>query len=255
MRFTAGSVLGRALETTFKNFLPFFVLTLIVSAPVLVLEHMWEVPGHGTVAEEEIRLEDLRGARHARDPRLTSRAAVLGLLNLVTQGVAAGALSYGVFQSLRGKPAGIGDCLARGFSRIFPIIGISIVTALGVGFGMVLLIVPGIMIACAWYVAVPVAAVEQVGVGASLGRSGNLTRGNRTAIFVLFLLVLGLAFLVAFVLVGAFAAMGPLVGLVLTAFIGVFATLLGGVLQAVAYHDLRVVKEGVSTEEMLKVFE
>ena len=43
MTFSAGGVLGRAFNVTIQNFVTFFVLALIVSAPVYALGHFLQV--------------------------------------------------------------------------------------------------------------------------------------------------------------------------------------------------------------------
>jgi hypothetical protein len=247
MQFSAGSVISRAFGVTTKNFATFLVIGVVVMVPILVLNHLLvpDAPDFG----------DLRDLDRV-EPSTASPVRQLAstLLNMVGQSVLAGALAFGVFQSLSGQRPSVGECLSRGFERLLPIVGVSIVYGLAVGVGMLLLIVPGVMIACMWYVGVPVTTVEKLGVGASLTRSGVLTQGHRMSIFAMFLLVLLLGLAVGMLLVGAFAAMGALVSTILTGVLSVFIAIYSGTLSAVTYHDLRVVKEGATTEDLLEVF-
>lgn len=256
MTFSAGSVIGRALGVTGKNFLTFFLIALIVMGPVVALQRLIGV-GEPVARAAGERKPARRGGGEAEaaakrpDPKKELAGMVL---NFVGQSVLGGAFAFGVFQSLRGGRAGVGECLSRAFGRIAPILGVSLVYGVAVGLGSLLLLVPGIMIACAWYLSVPVTTVERLGVGASLGRSGDLTRGYRWSIFGMFLLVTLLGVVVTLVLAGVLAALGPIVALFGMGIVAVFIALFAGTLSAVCYHDLRLVKEGASTEELLRVF-
>jgi hypothetical protein len=92
-------------------------------------------------------------------------------------------------------------------------------------------------------------------VGAALKRSSDLTRGYRWSIVGMFLLLVGLSILVGAVLVGVFSVLGATGALILSMLVSVFFSLYGGVVGAVAYHDLRITKEGVTTDELVKAFE
>jgi hypothetical protein len=253
MQFSAGNVISRAFGVTTKNFLTFFIIALIVMGPILVLEHLI-----GT-GDAEVTYQDIEiGGQTHRLPATVevsrTKQILSQLLHLVGQGILGGALAFGVFQSLRGGSVSVGECISRGFSRLMPIILVSIVVGICTVLGMILLIVPGVMIACAWYVCVPVTTVEKVGVGDSLSRSAFLTRGHRWSIFGMFILIVLLMMLVMLVLGGIFISLGAVPGAIAMGIVMIFISLFGGTLSAVCYHDLRVVKEGVSTEDLVKVF-
>ena len=114
-------------------------------------------------------------------------------------------------------------------------------------------VVPGIIVACMLYVAVPVCVIEKAGVFESLNRSGELTRGYRWQIFALWALVTVIAGIAQIVLswfVGV-----TLWGKLLTFGWQVFAAAFGAVLVAVIYHDLRVTKEGIDIDSLANVFD
>ena len=119
-------------------------------------------------------------------------------MNLVVQA----ALIFGVFQALRKRKASIGACISRGLSRLLPVLAIAVLIGVLVFGGFlpaVALFVAGspgggllcmlasipvaVYIAMTYFVAVPVAVVEQVGIGAALQRSAKLTSGVRLRIF------------------------------------------------------------------------
>jgi uncharacterized membrane protein len=126
--------------------------------------------------------------------------------------------------------------------------------------GLLLLVVPAIIWYCALFVAVPAIVVESNldGSGHALQRSRVLTKGSRWAVFAVLLVV----WVVAFVVSGAAVVVAtlaealphPLPILFVTA-VSALVSSFGACASAVAYNDLRVVKEGVATADLLKVFE
>jgi hypothetical protein len=106
-----------------------------------------------------------------------------GLINLFANAILQAAIIYGAAAHLNGRPATLGECFGAGLRRCLPLIGLMIVIGFAVFFGFLLLIVPGIMMAVAWIVAVPALVVERTGVFGALGRSADLTRGRRWPIF------------------------------------------------------------------------
>ena len=130
-----------------------------------------------------------------------------------------------------------------------------ILAALGVGLAAILLVFPGLMLFVMWYVAVPVCVVERAGPITSMGRSRELTKGYRWKVFGMLLLVGLFQMVGAGVIAGmsytAGTAVGLIVNLIWTAIVSAFSA----VLAVVAYHDLRVAKEGVDTDQIAAVFE
>lgn len=119
--------------------------------------------------------------------------------------------------------------------------------------GFLLFVVPGVIIGCMLYVAIPACVIEKLGVTASMSRSVALTKGYRWQIFGLFLLVVVISALGAFVftLIGG----AGLVGQLLAFGWQVVSTAFGAVLSAVIYHDLRMAKEGIDLDTLASVFD
>ncbi len=233
--FSAGAVIGRSFSTWFGNLVPFSVVTLLVNVPVFAIEAL--APEGGSSGLE------------------AAARVVSGLANLVVTA----ALTYGVLQSLRGESVPLGRLLGSGFSKMGSVLLVSIGFGLIVFLGFVLLVVPGVVALCALYVAVPAVVVEDVGPGEALGRSRTLTKGNRWGILAVALVVGVVTFVVAavggaLVRLGASALPHPVPPLLSTAIVALL-TPLGACAAAVAYHDLRVAKEGVDTAALVKVFE
>jgi len=233
--FSAGEVIGRSFSVWFGNFAPFSIVTLIVNLPVFALVALAPV--------EERSVMD----------------ALANLVSAFANLVVTGALTFGVLQTLNGAPVPLGTLLKKGFAKVGSVLLVSFGYGLIVFLGILLLVVPGVIAMCALYVAIPAVVVEDVGPGEALGRSRALTKGSRWGILAV-ALVVGVVTLVAAGVAGVAAVRGtsalphPIPALVSSALM-VFATPLGACAAAVAYHDLRVAKEGVDTAALVKVFE
>ena len=123
-------------------------------------------------------------------PNLSPLWALGSLVAVVASFVLQAAVVHASVVDLNGGKASFGDSLRVGMSNFLPVLGISILMTIGIAFGMILLIVPGVMMAVAWSVAVPAQVVEKTGVFQSFSRSAELTRGSRWAIFGLFFVYL-----------------------------------------------------------------
>lgn len=126
-----------------------------------------------------------------------------------------GALTYGAAVAYRGEEPRIGESLGRGLRRLIPLIVVSIISWFMMIFGLLLLIVPGLIVAAMYFAVYPVIMVEDRGPLKALGRSRSLSRGAKgrilglivVALLITYLPVMALG-LVAGVGVGVTAALG-----------------------------------------------
>src|SRR5262245_17781154 len=111
------------------------------------------------------------------------------LVYLFAIALAQGATVVAVSQIHLGQPTSITGAL----QAIRPQLGSLVVTILHIGLrvfiGILLLIVPGILLAIRYTLAVPVAVVEQRAGADALSRSSDLSEGSRGRIFVIYLLL------------------------------------------------------------------
>jgi hypothetical protein len=160
--------------------------------------------------------------------------------------------------------------VTTGLRFLLPLAGIGLVTAVGQGIGFVLLIVPGVILSLAWSVAAPAEVVEQTGVFGSIGRSVDLTRNHRGAIFALWVVYLAVQFAVQ---TAIRFALGIGIGATnLLTHDGIFGsflitstvyslverTLFGAVSAAgiaSVYYELREIKDGVGAQQLAAVFD
>jgi hypothetical protein len=231
-RFTVGNTLSRSLSIYGANFAPFFTISLLVQLPMLIYIVM---------------------VRPETDQELLNYSLLSGVANMVLTLIATGAIIYGVIQQMRGHHVSMGDCLAVGLKRLLPVIGVAIVVGIAIAIGLVLLIVPGIILMCMFWLAVPAAVIEQAGVGQAMSRSTELTRGYKGTIFLIVFLIGIVNFALAMIAQTVFMD-DIFLYLIVAHFLTVITAAWTSVANAVAYHDIRAVKENVDIEELSKVF-
>jgi uncharacterized membrane protein len=187
------------------------------------------------------------------------------LVNMILSLVIQGAVAYAVFQVIMGGRASLGESVSKSASKIFALIGLAILSGVGVSFASILLIIPGLILLCMWYVAAPACVVERLGPVESLGRSRALTKGYRWQVFgviaLLSLLTWLMYFLFAFLTRGLtrFFVSDITLQFLLTPIVTGLARLIPNafvnVASAVAYYRLRMVKENLTMENLADVFD
>ena len=218
--FSVGDILKTGVGAYLKNLRTFAPLTLIASLPTMAAFWAWD----------------------------SASADVVATLSVFWLNAA---LTYGVIGTLRGEDVSLTDSFWHGSRAFMTVLLVVLAIVVVVLAGCVALIVPGILLAMMLYVAVPVAIIERVGVFEALRRSCELTKDYKGEIFKLNLAInvvlLGLA---APVLLGGFEHES--VWLLLAEF-PLCAIIVA--IDAVVYHDLRVIKEGIDTTAVAKVFD
>src|SRR3546814_3515328 len=77
-------------------------------------------------------------------------AIVAGIVSMVFYALVQGALVRATIAHTEGRRASFGESAAAGLAVALPLIGLSILAAIGIWLGLILLIVPGIMLFCMW---------------------------------------------------------------------------------------------------------
>ncbi|HEX3463413.1 MAG TPA: hypothetical protein VHS78_05120 [Candidatus Elarobacter sp.] len=232
-RFSVSLALSRAIEVLFGNFFTIFGISALASVPIGV--YVW--------------LEH-------NGMRSSGTGFVVTLLNAVLSALSEAMIVFATFQALRRRGINPGESIARGLQRFWPVIGASLLVGIITGIGFLLLIVPGLVALCVWYVTIPACVVEQLGPTESMSRSSDLTSGYRWPIF-------GAALLVGIVQVGGNALInaslrrpGTLVAYAVVYFLWIaLVRAYESVLSTIIYHDLRVAKEGIDIEQLASVFD
>ena len=110
------------------------------------------------------------------------------LLSMVASAASQAATVIAVSNVHLDRPASVTDSFSKIKNQIAGVIGLSLAVGILVGLGFIFLIVPGILLVMMWSLAIPIKVLENKGVGDSMTRSSELTKGNRSRIFVIWLL-------------------------------------------------------------------
>jgi hypothetical protein len=244
---------GELLDRTFHLYRNHFILFVGITAiPQLV-----------------ILLLHLLGAAVAVSGRITGvlvTALITALANLVALEVSHAATVMAVSDLHLDRPATIGSSYG-GAKRSMPrVIWISILVGIAIGIASLFFVIPGIYLALAWSLAIPVTVLEGGGLNASTTRSKELTKGTRWRIFVIYLLLVVLTLVVSFIIALPFEMLArflgrssPLTALAMRQLwqgVGNFlSTSLVGPLVTIAltlvYYDQRVRREGFDLQLMM----
>jgi uncharacterized membrane protein len=226
---SATELFDAAIQLARRHYATFVTVTAIAFVPVLLI-----APFAGVLLPE----------------------VVVNVLNTVCAGYAEACLLVGVAAAYRGEaPLTVSEQLRAGRSIAGRVIGIVFIRSIATLLGLILLIVPGVLAYAHYYLAAPVAALEDLPGGPAIKRGGALAKGEYgriLAVAVLSLIVfLVLLFGVAIVvgLVSTNEALQSLVALVLQ-----IVTLPGLVaLSVLVYFDIRDRREGLDIERALGV--
>ena len=202
----------------------------------------------------------------------TFAAITLGLLSIVVaillSVITQGALVRATVAYSEGRKASFSESVMAGLRVALPLVLLGLLSSLGIALGLMLLIVPGVILAIMWSVAGPVVVEEQMGPVEALGRSRFLTAGARWKIFglmlvlfVLYLMLSGAIGLIAVLWYGNPAELAngeylsmPIGALVITGVLQTLTSAFWGVLVSSLYVELRNWKDGPTAETLAEIF-
>ncbi len=246
--FKISRALGLSIKAWFTNFVPFTILAAVLFAPVLI--YVMQIDVMETAASSE-NVEELMNKIFVYPVWYVVGASAL----------LAPLLTYRVIQQLNGSKASIVTSIKYGLRGFLPALILAVVTSVANMIPMGGII--GAILTCIWFVGAPAAVAEQLGPVAALSRSATLTHGRRWGIF-------GLLFLINLVQIGLMAIfVVPLftndngmevlttiksTSLFVIVIMAVFQ-MFNGIVEAVSYALLRQDKDGVTHEELARVFE
>jgi hypothetical protein len=247
-----GRVITRGFEALKGNFLPFLGFALLLAGvPAFCQAYLL------ATNVEQVRVGAIDGLSYVM--ALFGGIFVTFAGGIVLQGV----LTRSTILQLSGRAPDVPGSALLALRLLLPLVGISICVGFMIGVGLICLIVPGIILWCAFSVSVPALVEERGGVFASLGRSRELTRGSRLMIFLLGVLIWVFSLIIGAIFGAIGGAAGLRFGLGPTQLIyaglsqGLAASLtqvISTVLIAALYVELREVKEGAGAGELAEVF-
>lgn len=159
---------------------------------------------------------------------------------------------------LAGRPAVFREALARAARLLVPAVVVQILWWIGVSFGLMLLIVPGLILMLSWAIVLPVLVAEGAGIFGSFSRSGELMRGARWRLLLLLAVVavvwslfggVGQGFLLA-----STTDAGRTFGVVIQALVTTLSSALTATGLSAIYHQLKSQREGLVGEDLEAVF-
>ena len=133
--------------------------------------------------------------------------------------------------------ASVGDLFGSITPKLFALLMLTIVTSVLVVIGFFFFIIPGLILALMWAVAVPVLVAEDLGVFASMSRSSELTKGNRWRLIGLFIVIYVLVFIITLV-VQLLAAITPILGVIVGILLAIVIFPYVAIIVAVLYYEL-----------------
>jgi len=263
-----GELLDRTFSLYRRNFLLFIGIAAIPQLLVLALQLVQIILTPTKVAIARPAASELQGASSVLAAGGAVGIFMLAIAAIVVYLIAylfsQGGTVYAVSELYLGRTTTIGQSLSRMRGELGSLFGVVFLNGLVTGLSFLLLIIPGIYMACRLCVCVPAALLENLGPRESLERSFGLTRDNAGRAFLILLLyvVILYAALFLFDIPLAFgvqsAAHDPAMLRVWTAlmqagnFIAtVLVTPVFTISTSIFYFDLRVRKEAFDLQLMM----
>lgn len=248
--------IGKVMQVSFalvqRYFSTFAILALLLGAlPALlnVLIQQQTMTSVGSV-----------GARFNSSSGLWSSILGAGMA-LVTGAIFQAASIQISVSDLNGGTISVGDSLRLGLKHIVPLVIIALLQGIAVGLGSFLLVAPGIMMACAFAVAIPARVMENIPTLSTFRRSRDLTRGNRWRILglgMIYLIIFGVFEAVLFALFGGLSGMmnpTSMPRLILLPVITMILRTMSAATVGVLYFELRRIRDGVGPTDLAAVFD
>lgn len=138
------------------------------------------------------------------------------------------------------RDSSVGDLMRFALPVLGPLLGAGILAGIGIGFGFVLLVVPGLYLATIWAVIAPVIVIERRGIFDAFGRSRQLVKDNGWPVFWTILVAYLITIVAAFALTAIADGIsnGPLVRIVFSALASTFTAPIIALVAAILYFRL-----------------
>lgn len=250
--------LGEILDRTFtiyrNYFLLFFAITGLPRLLVLAIQipQLWLQPVTTTLANQYTTVTGVL------------LAIVLAIVSVIAYLYSQGGTVFAISDIYLGRQITVGQALGRVKGNAGTLFGVVFLNGLAVLGASLLLIIPGIYVACRLIACVPAALIEDRSASDSLSRSWNLTQSFAGRSFMIGLLYFAVAFAAGMIFSAPFTvglvfslknpsttqimALGSVIGsqiaVILTEPILLIAT-------AIFYYDLRVRKEAFDLQFMM----
>lgn len=178
------------------------------------------------------------------------------LVSAIGAVVVAGLAAVPVSRAAVGRPAGaVGSRTRMTGRQLLTLVVLAVVVAVGTVVGLALLVVPGVLLYLAWFVAAPALVLEKASPAVALRRSMTLTQGAWGRLFglsaALLAMTLAVTLLVSVLVAPLVQQASAVTALVVSDVVGALLAMLTvgwtGTAAAVAYVDLRLRREDLAT--------
>ena len=161
-KFDFGRVLGRTFSTITGNFMPFFLLALLLEGVPTFLANAVSLMAVGDIMSESklynMFINDNLGAG------MITLLVIGGLIGFVLYMLAymtlQGTIIHASVEDFKSEDVNMRTSLSIGWRFALPLLGFTILSSLGVGLGLVLLIIPGVLLMCMWMVGASAVVIE-----------------------------------------------------------------------------------------------
>jgi hypothetical protein len=253
-----GEILDRTFSLYRRNFLLFVGIIAIPQLMVLAF-NLAQIFLKGSSASKV-----LSGGSMALGIVLVMVSIVGVIIYFVAYLLAHGATVYAVSDLYLGRPTSISASFGRMRGQVGILLGVTLLNGLAILAGFILLIIPGMYVACRLITCVPAALLENLGPRESLERSFTLTKDNAGRSFVIYCLYFAifygmfLLFSFPFLFGVAMSAKNPgMMSMWLalsqfgTSLVTILVTPIFTIASTVFYYDLRVKKEAFDLQMMM----
>jgi hypothetical protein len=187
-----GELLDRTFSLYRRNFLLFVGISAIPQLLVLALQLVQVILMPSKVGVARPTAEEFQVASPVFTIVGVAGAIVLGLVGIIVYFIAylfsQGGSVFAVSELYLGRATTIGQSLSRVRGELGSLFGVIFLNGLVTGLCFLLLIIPGIYMACRLCVCIPAALLENLGPRESLERSFGLTKDNAGRAFLILLL-------------------------------------------------------------------
>ena len=206
-----------------RNFVTFFVpmlVALLVSGvfSYIISSYALSMPRPGAGASNKELLDWFYNFA----AKLLAAAFTLGILSWIVSSLATGVVIKSASNLTEKGTANLGEAFSFGASKLLSVLVGTVIIAVLVVLGMIALIVPGIIIALMYSIAIPAILIEDIGAMDGLSRSRKLVSKRWLKTFVLLLivgLIVGVITYVASLVATPFGLFGWTISSIVTAFV------------------------------------
>ncbi len=247
---SVGQIFDRTFSLYKQNLVRFITIVSVVTVPV------WIVQICGAYVLQRGFGASGGGAMSVALMALSLFGVLVGVL---AQNLANAALIRSVSESYLGHEVTVGEAYRSVLPKLVTVVAAGILVGIVVMFGIVLLVVPGIIFALWFSLTTPAILIENLGATGGMGRSRRLVSGNLGKVFGVSFIALIIAVIIGYLFsfLGTFIASrlggltepGPVVVNQLFSLAGqIAATPIAATATILLYYDLRIRKEGFDLE-------